>query len=174
MRISDWSSDVCSSDLDLGGDIRQSRAQVRRCREPNAGIDKGDIAEHVPCQDCSCQLYARTQPDLNRVRLAHHVGIGNHQSRLADEKAGPVPLPDADRDDSVPHPVGIKPNACAAVHDRISAGCRLRRSMGDCETFFQSIDLGITREPRYRIGKSAVRSAEHTSELQSLMRTSYA
>src|SRR3546814_15193505 len=28
--------------------------------------------------------------------------------------------------------------------------------MGDCETFCQSIDLGVRREPRYRIGKSAV------------------
>src|SRR3546814_11007803 len=33
--------------------------------------------------------------------------------------------------------------------------------MGDCETFCQSIDLGISREPRYRIGKSAV---EHQND----------
>src|SRR3546814_15610042 len=111
MRISDWSSDVCSSDL----------AQVRRCREPNTGIDKGDIAEHVPCQDSSCQLYAGIQPYLNRIVLAHHVGIGNHQSRLADEKAGPVPLTVAAPDYTVPHSVALKPNACAHAPYHVTA-----------------------------------------------------
>src|SRR3546814_4549751 len=33
MRISDWSSDVCSSDLSLRGRLRHSRAKIGRARK---------------------------------------------------------------------------------------------------------------------------------------------
>src|SRR3546814_11076873 len=43
MRISDWSSDVCSSDLHAGGDLQQgrlARAVAADQAEPVAGIDR--------------------------------------------------------------------------------------------------------------------------------------
>src|SRR3546814_5579312 len=110
MRISDWSSDVCSSDLRNIGDIAQ-RAFEARARQ-------------------------RTPADEG----------GRH---LRDERRGA---------------------ALALAAQRHRSDIALRRSDGDdaARQILFGNDEGEERDAR------PVRSEEHTSELQSLMRISYA
>src|SRR3546814_2012831 len=76
MRISDWSSDVCSSDLDIGGRISGQRARDLVQRILELGLDvvavegEGDRRGHV-------------QDDL--VTLANHLdaGAGRAFAKLA-------------------------------------------------------------------------------------------
>src|SRR3546814_3177165 len=124
MRISDWSSDVCSSDLP-------------------------DLLHHMPA------------PHLSR--LADHADRGGHVQRLADQRRliGKILTLDvgkrifagfADRGDDFsrhppPEPLGLW--LAAAEHQR------------EHSAFRHDVEF-------------LLRSEEHTSELQSLMRISYA
>src|SRR3546814_4386354 len=108
MRISDWSSDVCSSDLRiLGPEIIMSVAVDALDR---IGIDIGAHRQGVACRDRQC---ASGAPSIQRIGTLAHIRV-------------PVLAKG-----------GIKP--CAPGR-----------------------------------GGQHVRSDEHTSELQSLMRNSYA
>src|SRR3546814_9797011 len=104
MRISDWSSDVCSSDLIRHRLYRRDRARTghRPCRRPRTGLHAA----------------------------GHHAGM-RRQSHLGARRAGG-----------------------ARVRDRHERGRACAR------------DPDAAAEPG--------RSEEHTSELQSLMRSSYA
>src|SRR3546814_1569981 len=129
MRISDWSSDVCSSDLAIHtyGPARDFRA---------AGICVVAAAQHL-----------RTAADLR-------------------EAAGTADLA---REGSVDAARG-------------QPGCPQTDVSAAQTTVVEHADLDVesaqierrTRIHGYRSGQAAeCRSAEHTSELQSLMRTSY-
>src|SRR3546814_6520772 len=109
MRISDWSSDVCSSDLDSAARLRQGLADVLRL-----GIDS----------DLLLELASALGLCMGEPFLLHVLDI---DVRLEDfvKRVGP---------------------SCVHLLLRLELGQRPLR----------------------------VRSAEHTSELQSLMRTSYA
>src|SRR3546814_19826936 len=48
MRISDWSSDVCSSDL---GDVRRRRGQLSCVGPTNGGRTMNDLAQHAAPKD---------------------------------------------------------------------------------------------------------------------------
>src|SRR3546814_10376723 len=112
MRISDWSSDVCSSDLEYGPSRRRRRS-------------------------------TRYSP---RRRPAPASAAPAESGRAADPRGAGIPDPgrrDGRRD--------------ARSAGSTSRGWRLRLLRG-----------------RGRIRASAERSEEHTSELQSLMRISYA
>src|SRR3546814_10707202 len=98
MRISDWSSDVCSSDLDV--------AFRRRCQHDIGAADRTDI-----------------------TRSRHGI---------CDRRPG---------------------SSRAGRHDRSDPACR---------------ECGCAPPPRPRLPPRVTRSVEHTSELQSLMRISYA
>src|SRR3546814_6579073 len=115
MRISDWSSDVCSSDL-LGG--WRSLIGERQARPENARLTKLLRGNSESIIQCSC----RGSVDLVEEIACENAG-GN---ALVAERVAPM---DARVDDSK---------------------SLLRSGIGD------------------------VRSEEHTSELQSLMRISYA
>src|SRR3546814_3233291 len=104
MRISDWSSDVCSSDLGL----RQHRPVVER--ERRIGADHGDAG--------------KPRRDFDRLRLGERVGDVARGLPGGEERSG----------------------------ERLLVDMR-----------------GAGFE-----GQSGGRSEEHTSELQSLMRISYA
>src|SRR3546814_9940494 len=128
MRISDWSSDVCSSDLEIDARHRARRA-------------------------------------LADALLERH-----HQGRLAEaflEAAGD----DAD-DAGVPafrgrhHQSGCRP-ALLHLADRLIEHLQLDR----LALAVVAVEL---RRHRRRLGRVVGRSEEHTSELQSLMRISYA
>src|SRR3546814_1668713 len=129
MRISDWSSDVCSSDLAAivmrreSRDRERTRAEIgRQLREQRARLGRRDLVLHR-------DVKARRSLVLCGQHPREMVG----DARADREQFGTI---DAEGD-ALP----------------------------------QRIDLAQHRRGRRRVGG---RSEEHTSELQSLMRLSYA
>src|SRR3546814_3449982 len=108
MRISDWSSDVCSSDLE-GVELLAPEALLEELQEPRALV-VGDRGQRVAGLDLD------VGPDRQRLRLRRHVADGLFQLVAGDH--------------------------------RLHVG--------------------------HLLAVQRLRSEEHTSELQSLMRTSYA
>src|SRR3546814_4826053 len=111
MRISDWSSDVCSSDLTARGGrwTRRRRAPVRRC----------------------CIVMAVTLDQVRTMRIG-----------LVVDSACDLPKEFIERHDIEILPIAVR--------------------------------IDGTTEVDYRDQAATLRSEEHTSELQSLMRISYA
>src|SRR3546814_5623923 len=107
MRISDWSSDVCSSDL----------------------VPRSTYGEVILA-------------DGDQLEIVHFVGGGDH----------PSPAPDADS----------WTVAGKTFHSRLIVGTGKYKSI---EQNAQALEAS---------GAEIIRSEEHTSELQSLMRISYA
>src|SRR3546814_7866278 len=81
MRISDWSSDVCSSDLTAGpGDARHDEADARlvapaRCAD--------DIASRACARPVVVAVVALREPGAARCDCTHPVPAGGQASRLA-------------------------------------------------------------------------------------------
>src|SRR3546814_8108562 len=136
MRISDWSSDVCSSDLQCSLDQYPARA-VRR---PYRRADLGEIPRAAAARD-----YGEAAGGPAAARS----GGGDHRRRClclgADRR-----LAAAQESRAAVHPV---------------RGHRAGRPEAE-----RLSDLGA--DPAAQ--KGGCRSEEHTSELQSLMRISYA
>src|SRR3546814_4696754 len=136
MRISDWSSDVCSSDLRLHIIVDTASRHTAEERErPGMGIEQHLLA------------LARIGPDIGCARVAETHMRHLHPHRLAGDLhilVAPVEL------------VGLT---------------RLEGHRDERRCAFASI-LPPRSTPARRI--AAHRSEEHTSELQSLMRISYA
>src|SRR3546814_1146017 len=144
MRISDWSSDVCSSDRPRRADLLE--AAHRRRREEGAAV--GD-------RQCREQPSARRRPPL-RVR-------GDRRQELRDET---LPCPRA----------WSRQQDCEAMEPPDGGGARARGNgvMGQKVNPI-GLRLGINRTWDSRwFADDSYRSEEHTSELQSLMRISYA
>src|SRR3546814_2445542 len=121
MRISDWSSDVCSSDLSWYGSLKQSGDHLIRVRHAGElGVQGGEVD---PVQQLGADRLA-----VGRALVEGGAGVGDHHHVEAQ--------------------IGADPDAGRHAH----VG-------GDAE----GDDL-----------LDATRSEEHTSELQSLMRISYA
>src|SRR3546814_4750348 len=125
MRISDWSSDVCSSDL---GGVADARTGA------------GGRAGRGPC------------PDRARERREDHRQAGNRIGRDRPPTGDVHPA----RPGAVRVPAQRRQGSVRPGDER---GAILARAGG----------AGAGRE-----GRGSVRSEEHTSELQSLMRISYA
>src|SRR3546814_2657801 len=120
MRISDWSSDVCSSDLHV---VPQDRAVARK------------EARHRHAVETARRRHAPRRAQRKPQRFEP----GRRARRRKDDHRH-------------------RPRACAdrgVLHQRVDRPVELER-------------VGIDQPP------VAPRSEEHTSELQSLMRTSYA
>src|SRR3546814_10256862 len=135
MRISDWSSDVCSSDLDV--------AFRRRCQHDIGAADRTDItrSRHGICD---------RRPGSSRA--------GRHdRSDPACRECGCAPPP---RPRLPPRVTALPPLRQVIAQHGLSASKALGQNF-----LFDGQLLG-------RI--AAIRSEEHTSELQSLMRISYA
>src|SRR3546814_6609018 len=125
MRISDWSSDVCSSDLPFVPEIRDGVLYGR-----GAADMKGSVAAFVVA--------------LERFVAAHPDHGGTVALLLTSDEEG----------------------------DAIDGVRRVAREFAERG---QRIDWCITGEPSStRVLGDLLRSEEHTSELQSLMRISYA
>src|SRR3546814_4469422 len=138
MRISDWSSDVCSSDLAVGGFDVVSVGNRTRPEDAHAG--------HHPAL-CHC---------LRHACLVDHVLFGEPRS---EEHARPGT--------DLCRWQGGEPASIPRGSVR-SDPCRIRRSS-------RSISRSsISSRVRAASLTCSARSEEHTSELQSLMRISYA
>src|SRR3546814_2124535 len=133
MRISDWRSDVCSSDLAAGADRRP-----RHCCVPGADLDPGDDA-HLRAQD-------------HRHLRRHHADAALHAEQ--PDNLLPGPLRPHDR-------AGIAPLTMLAELLPQQAFALL--------LVFVRLGSALMLMPGF-----GERSEEHTSELQSLMRISYA
>src|SRR3546814_8508901 len=128
MRISDWSSDVCSSDL--------------------------------LTTECDVRATRKAQCQAGRYQHHHHV---ERRHTLRDQR-----LPFLSAQDAIN--LASMAFACCGItqHDRVA------------QHFFQRNSFvsqhGITRGHGYHqlVFPNWIRSEEHTSELQSLMRISYA
>src|SRR3546814_2108739 len=124
MRISDWSSDVCSSDLDvLQRQQTAARGLVVAGAEGGVGLDQ--------------------QVEGARRRRLGDVGAADAEAPGGDRRQRPLALR---------HPVDVGQPVEAVEHRRAEAG-----------------DLAAELDQAVQL-----RSEEHTSELQSLMRISYA
>src|SRR3546814_4812641 len=141
MRISDWSSDVCSSDL-------QWRA---------APVAIGDR----PID----QLTDRQADEEERQRALHRCRVGREVD-LQRRKTRQVHV-DRQRTDRDDQPDTDHPDAKAAVH-QIPDRSALRSRVSGKRPVIVGDAVRLRARPRY------TRSAEHTTELQSLMRISYA
>src|SRR3546814_7679433 len=142
MRISDWSSDVCSSDLALpwrvfaATEFLEDR-HLLSGRNAHAGIVHLDPQQSL--------LAAHTQQHATAWRVSHRVG-----------------------EEVLQHPtqqlrVAAHPGVAGDVLERQATIGSERAELGS-----QRIEhFGHGEHARFR------RSEEHTSELQSLMRTSY-
>src|SRR3546814_9437589 len=141
MRISDWSSDVCSSDLQpLGTGLLPAQGRLDRVAE----------------------LLLRTGHALNQLDgLATSDVDGGQQLQVVTHATDPRRHPHADLTRS-----------CTVVARRPVVG-----HPGGSERLdpvAQELGSGVTGLLRVELGGRERRSEEHTSELQSLMRSSYA
>src|SRR3546814_4680236 len=152
MRISDWSSDVCSSDL-VGDRIHDLRC-----------------AAHRNLRDCF-----RAERPGGRAYLQRQIRESDHRRLLV------LPVPPLRRrpEDLAEWPTGHE-------QSRLTDLC-LRRSVAAHRDFggilgagaargrhHEALVLPQSRRGPHRSGLRYRRSEEHTSELQSLMRISYA
>src|SRR3546814_5824952 len=146
MRISDWSSDVCSSDL-LGPDVRQARRSGQP--RPDGPRDRQNRTVHL-------------QPVLLDTR-----GEGE------DKAVGIFPVFMHVAQGDVAHQNGaVKKPGIVTEGLQIAQFAREIAVVG-----LAVIDPADQPDPgraRARRAEGVLRSEEHTSELQSLMRISYA
>src|SRR3546814_10219858 len=145
MRISDWSSDVCSSDLRVPSEKPLSRDAESGQNRPGIGGEENERGER------------RTA--IAPQHPAREPGAVRGDARVGPLRTGPAEvIPSRQRDPR--DPAGFLPHRLfdlarkgAARHDPVACGS-------------DRVD-----EARF---KTIGRSEEHTSELQSLMRISYA
>src|SRR3546814_9459950 len=141
MRISDWSSDVCSSDLvvaflDDAGDL-------------------GNLDVELAGDDAGAATQVEAQAVVAEVLLAHDAGAEARQlQRRAALRTGEVFTFAVAAVEAFDRPVRAEVIAAANAVAAVVVAGRL------------AVEL--------ELGVGVARSEEHTSELQSLMRISYA
>src|SRR3546814_93114 len=179
MRISDWSSDVCSSDLTRGS--RPSFPHQRRYRSHHRRV--APVGPRLPVAP---QRHVRFCDPRSSARLPVP------RARPAGGKAAPLCAPVRRIGGVRVGTQGTAPQSAAAAgsepdRDRGFPRLRLRprrqlHRRGGREDARRSLSDARTRQARARtdalVGarflEAHPRSEEHTSELQSLMRISYA
>src|SRR3546814_942238 len=127
MRISDWSSDVCSSDLDRRDDAR--------------GVDLERQMAAVGLHPAALRRALRILDEDAALRAFHEADEGDDDDRAANDGE--------DR---------------AAAH----------RAFADLREHLREAARQLGENARHDDQRNAVRSEEHTSELQSIMRIAYA
>src|SRR3546814_5962646 len=149
MRISDWSSDVCSSDLHLGHLPGDAQIWVQRGHRVLEDHRHGDAADLV--------LLAPRQPEDLLAAVAHRAGRAAVLGQQAHDREADLRLARARLAD---HAEGLA--RLAAEGDVVH---RVHLAVPGGETGVQPADIengGHVCGPR---------SEEHTYELPSLMRT---
>src|SRR3546814_11553061 len=188
MRISDWSSDVCSSDLPTTSSVRRCRPHPCSAAASTSGTEKFSsrswLAPSALVQRLEDHLGAVGRPGVggdavNILGGATDAGLGQvdaagggaqHRGRaviLDDEPRTERRVPDRHPAAGLVAGFACTPEVAVGLPP-VHLPPAARAAAGGRES-----DGAITRdEPR--LAQSAFRSEEHTSELQSLMRTSYA
>src|SRR3546814_10272228 len=144
MRISDWSSDVCSSDLDIA--LRDRSVFFTQDKQfTNSGVDQG----HALAQAFAHRTFDAGVPHHYRA-LAE---VGRHDFRVATQEVAELRQ---------------RRGLLIGVHGGHDLVKSTRGDRGDEVILVLRVivDRGFA-DPQSR-------SEEHTSELQSLMRISYA
>src|SRR3546814_365737 len=163
MRISDWSSDVCSSDLLDADRARSDHQQLRRHLRRHHRMAIGP--DPLPVRLGEGQVArpgTRRDDDVLRFEIDRLVALLDGELALGGDPA----LTRDHRDLVLLHQAGharveLPRHLAAALHDLAQIERRLLHR--------QPIGLGMRA-----IMINLRRSEEHTSELQSLMRISYA
>src|SRR3546814_18223366 len=65
MRISDWSSDVCSSDLEIIANLKD--IQLRNGLAPSSALTSGDFTVEMETGTGKTYVYLRTVFELNKL-----------------------------------------------------------------------------------------------------------
>src|SRR3546814_1193574 len=141
MRISDWSSDVCSSDLSAADIFGEPVSRVAEIGE--RGERRPADAEH------------RAEIEEDRRAQPHFLGAG------------------AQRNVDLEPPLVIGSAAQRVVDQLVAVDRRVEHRISR----LADIDIGVADHARADaadVEAAQVRSEEQTSELQSLMRSSYA
>src|SRR3546814_7342438 len=203
MRISDWSSDVCSSDLaDQAADavdaeyverIVEAELRLHDHHEPAAG-DTGDRAEQdraertriARCRRDRDEAGDRARAGAEQRALVAERALGQHpeeNARRGGDEA--VDEREAGRAIGLERRAGIEAEPAAPQQAGADQrhGQRVRRhdllliagALADDQAADERRDARVDVNHRAaREIEGAPRSEEHTSELQSLMRLSYA
>src|SRR3546814_91988 len=178
MRISDWSSDVCSSDLSLFRQIPQQTVPMRERgldRRDRHALVEAERAHHESPGVDAVRLLAGGAQALLGVEVGLHRGHdvlgdvvldGENVLQLAVVLLGPdvlagLGVDELNGDAQVP---ARRPHA--ALED--VAHAEIAGDLPDVH------GLALVDETRIAGDHEEPRSEEHTSELQSLMRISYA
>src|SRR3546814_1867325 len=163
MRISDWSSDVCSSDLRHVG-LRRARAGRKRPLDQGVagGIGGGFGLRHL--------LAAGQQ----RARGDRGDGCGFHgvQAYSSGRCGCKSPCREGLAAEAAPATAAAAPDGKLAAMAPSPAAAHHRATM--FTTVAHYTDPIEAHLARGRLLSEGIRSEEHTSELQSLMRISYA
>src|SRR3546814_1052596 len=153
MRISDWSSDVCSSDLQALADLRRQFGDRLHLELTRCGLD-GEQAVNDFALHASGKLGIPVVAS-NDVRFLAPEGFDAHEARVCIA-SGRV-LDDTRRPHDYGKPQYLKSSdEMAALFDDVP------------DTIDNALALAQRCNLELRLG---TRSEEHTSELQSLMRT---
>src|SRR3546814_9247295 len=169
MRISDWSSDVCSSDLHRATEAlpaARAPALLRRASRAN-------IVRPAP-------LPATAQPEpgpmsflasrLDRIKPSATIAVTSKARELKAAGRDVIGLGAGEPDFDTPE------NVKQAAIKAIQAGETKYTAVDGTPALKAAISAKFQRENglTYKPEQITVRSEEHTSELQSLMRNSYA
>src|SRR3546814_5341380 len=163
MRISDWSSDVCSSDLLSAGVAAGTQSIGSRVAPQQARFFplQGEEAGEADRPVATVAVAGADLVEQAELLEQHAVGLAH---RL-------LGIPDVDRlGAGAVHLEDLEVLAAAERLDRPEAHIEA----AEVELRHGARDLVEARGQRRRDVGAAVRSEEHTSELQSLMRISYA
>src|SRR3546814_3099723 len=150
MRISDWSSDVCSSDL------------VARCQRQHETGNKQDL--QYASRDVRGEVFHGAPLD-GWLEVGTHASIRCHSacSALSTAAGTNAETSPPRREISRTSEDEMKPYCSAGVRNSVStSGIRCRFMLASWNSYSKS---DTARSPR---------SEEHTAALQSLMRSSYA
>src|SRR3546814_1922109 len=157
MRISDWSSDVCSSDLLPSNGNQRDRVGAKRPPAPLPQIPAAPLSRRLLRANSGAMAAAiAPQGDLKGVEGMEQ---DNRESWLNRVAAGMAPLFAAL---DAPLPARIR------VAIGFTSSGRKGKAIGECW------DNRLSADGHFEIFIRPDRSEEHTSELQSLMRISYA
>src|SRR3546814_618017 len=183
MRISDWSSDVCSSDLAIGARVKARRPASR------SRVELGDQVETVAAKqlpdvgdDAPGAPGRAVEFETGGARIhAQQACLLSRRRHRADEVPRLRPRDMAEQPGSRRLPGKVRPRRFGHFAERDKAPFEregfARGHMYALDTERRAgadVLAGVGRLDRRQFPAIGLRSEEHTSELQSLLRISYA